>query len=100
MKIPQYSEMFNAVLQALHELGGSGSIEEINSKAIELQKYPAEIIDVLHGDGPSTEIEYRLSWARTYLKKYGLLENSSRGIWAISNAQSHINEVKSKDILV
>jgi restriction system protein len=68
MKIPQYHQMFNPVWQALHELGGSGSIEEINNKVIELQNYPADILNVLHGEGPTTEIEYRLSWARTYLK--------------------------------
>jgi restriction system protein len=31
-----------------------------------------------------TEVEYRLAWTRTYLKKYGLLENSSRGVWALT----------------
>jgi restriction system protein len=30
-----------------------------------------------------TELEYRLAWARTYLKNYGLLERSGRGAWAI-----------------
>jgi restriction system protein len=91
--------MFNSVLQALHELGGSGSIEEINNKVIELQNYPADIVDVLHGEGPTTEIEYRLAWARTYLKKYGLLENSSRGIWAISNDKNNVKEINPKDVV-
>ncbi|MDR1179671.1 MAG: restriction endonuclease [Spirochaetales bacterium] len=99
MKIPQYNEMFNSVLQALHELGGSGSIEEINNKVVELQNYAADIVDVLHGEGPATEIEYRLAWARTYLKKYGLLENSSRGIWAIANDKNDIKEINPKDVV-
>jgi restriction system protein len=99
MKIPQYNEMFNSVLQALHELGGSGSIEEINNKVIELQNYPSDIVDVLHGEGPSTEVEYRLAWARTYLKKYGLLENSSRGVWAISNDKNDVKEINPKDVV-
>ena len=99
MAIPTYNEMFNPLLHALHELGGSGSIEEINSKVIELQKYPSEIVDILHGEGPSTEIEYRLAWSRTYLKKFGLLENSSRGIWAISNDKSDIKEVNPKEVV-
>jgi restriction system protein len=99
MKIPQYNEMFNSVLQALHELGGSGSIEEINNKVIELQNYPADIVDVLHGEGPATEVEYRLAWARTYLKKYGLLENSSRGVWVISNDKNNVKEINPKDVV-
>lgn len=41
---------------------------------------------VLHGSGPQTEIAYRLAWARTYLKGMGLLENSKRGVWTLSDA--------------
>jgi len=99
MEMPQYNEMFNPLLEALHELGGSGSIEEIDNKVIELQNYPAEIVDVLHGEGPTTEIEYRLAWSRTYLKKYGLLENSSRGIWAILNDKHDVKKVNPKEVV-
>ncbi|MCD8316271.1 MAG: Mrr restriction system protein, partial [Eggerthellaceae bacterium] len=31
-----------------------------------------------------TELGYRLAWARTYLKKYGVITNTSRGVWIIS----------------
>ena len=99
MKIPLYNEMFNPLLQALRDLGGSGSNEEINNKVIEQQEYPSDVVDILHGDGPMTEIEYRLAWTRTYLKKYGLLENSSRGIWAISYEKSDIKEVNPKEVV-
>jgi restriction system protein len=40
---------------------------------------------VLHGDGPTTEIEYRLAWARTYLKGMDLLINSRRGVWSLTD---------------
>jgi restriction system protein len=36
------------------------------------------------GVGPQTEIEYRLAWARTYLKGMGLLTNSKRGVWTLT----------------
>jgi restriction system protein len=39
----------------------------------------------LHNDGPETEIGYRLAWARTYLKGMGLLTNSARGVWALTD---------------
>ena len=29
-------------------------------------------------------MEYRAAWARTYLRKAGLIENSERGIWALT----------------
>lgn len=37
------------------------------------------------GGGSQTELEYRLAWARTYLKKYGLIDNSARGVWALTS---------------
>lgn len=41
---------------------------------------------MLHNGGPETEIGYRVAWARTYLKCFGLLTNSQRGVWAITEA--------------
>ncbi|MFC2033983.1 restriction endonuclease [Chloroflexota bacterium] len=34
--------------------------------------------------GNRTKFSYRLAWARTYLKWYGLLENSSREVWSLT----------------
>jgi len=84
MKIPSFDSLMNPLLKAIHELGGSGTIEEIDSKVIENLKLPPEVVEIPHGDKSSkNEVEYRLAWTKTYLKKYGLLENSSRGIWAL-----------------
>jgi restriction system protein len=81
----KFYELMNPLLKALHELGGSGSIEEIAQKVSELSGLPEDVLNIPHNPEKSsqTEIEYRLAWARTYLKKYGLLDNSDRGIWLI-----------------
>jgi len=43
-----------------------------------------EILEVPHDEtGLQSQVDYRLAWARTYLKKYGLIENSSRGVWSL-----------------
>lgn len=39
-----------------------------------------------------TEIEYRLTWARTYLKNIGCIEQSARGVWALTDLGSAIDE--------
>src|SRR5207249_4756187 len=51
---------------------------------IERERYTEEQQAVLHGGGPQTEIEYRLAWSRTQLKGMGLLENSARGVWSVT----------------
>ena len=46
----------------------------------------------------TTEVEYRLAWARTYLKLYGLLENSARGIWALTKAAEGVEALDTKEV--
>jgi restriction system protein len=82
--VPAYHEYFLPTLRAVDELGGSGSISEIVDAVIKAEGYSEEQQAVLHKNGPNTEIEYRLAWARTYLKYFGLLSNSARGVWAIT----------------
>ena len=67
-------------------LGGSGSVEEIYDKVVELEKLPEDVLVQLHDPEKSNESEvaYRLAWVRTYLKKYGYLENSTRGVWSLT----------------
>jgi len=100
-KMPKYRELLNPLLQALHELGGSGSIEEIAQKVAELSNLPEEIFNVPHNPEKSsqTEIEYRLAWARTYLKRYGILDNSERGIWVIVPEKREVTEVDPQEIV-
>lgn len=83
--MPQHTDLMNPLLKAMSELGGSANINEIYQKVLEIIDISDEIAEVKHKKGNRTEIEYRLAWARTYLKKVGILENSSRGIWALKN---------------
>ena len=85
-KVPTFDQLMNPTIQVLHELGGSGTVEEIYAKVTQLVNLSDEQLEQLHNPerGGQTEVEYRLAWSRTYLKKYGLLENSSRGVWALT----------------
>lgn len=83
MPIPTHDNLFNPLLEALHALGGSGSVSEIEEKVAELLKLSDEDANEIHS-GNETKLGYRLAWARTYLKRYGLLENSSRGVWVLT----------------
>jgi restriction system protein len=83
--VPPYHELLWPALQAVGELGGSASIGEIVETVIKREGFTDAQQAVLHNDGPETEIGYRLAWARTYLKGMGLLTNSSRGVWALTD---------------
>ena len=100
-QVPPYDLLLNPLLQALRQLGGSGSVEEIYEKVTEIMEFPEDILNVPHNPEKSnlTEVAYRLAWARTYLKKFGILENSSRGVWAIVPDKRHIEKVNHKEVV-
>ncbi|HLB20985.1 MAG TPA: restriction endonuclease [Solirubrobacteraceae bacterium] len=81
-RVPSYRELLWPTLRAVREIGDSGRIEEIVEKVMQNESFTEEQQAVLHGDGRATELEYRLAWARTYLKGMGALNNSERGVWS------------------
>jgi restriction system protein len=84
VEVPQYNELLWPAMQALEELGGSASIGEIVETVIKREGFSEAQQAVLHNNGPETEIGYRLAWARTYLKGMGLLTNSARAVWSLT----------------
>lgn len=84
-RMPTFDEFFNPVLLALKELGGSATNAELEESVIDSMKLPAAVAEVSHGDSNQTEVGYRIAWARTYLKKFGVLQNSSRGVWSLTD---------------
>lgn len=98
MRLPRYHEFFNPVLQALHDLGGSASIPELVEQVIKVTGLAPEVVDVMHSNGRTTAVEYRLSWARSYLKKVGLIENSERGVWSLTPEGVRTPHVDPKEV--
>ena len=98
--VPTFDALMNPVIQALKSLGGSGTIEEINNEVSEIAGLSDEQLEILHNPekGGQTEVEYRLAWTRTYLKKYGVLENSSRGVWALTLKGRQLDRVNPKTV--
>lgn len=92
VSVPSYDDLLWPTLKALRELGGSAKLDEINATVIEVEAFGEEQQSVLHGDGPRTEIEYRLAWARTYLKGMGAVDNSERAVWSLTDAGRAMTE--------
>jgi restriction system protein len=54
--------------QVLHELGGSGSIQEIEDKLIERFGFTSEDLDPTFEISGAHIITHKMAWARSYLK--------------------------------
>lgn len=83
MPVPKYDELMNPLLQAMHALGGSSSVEEQEDAIAEILKLSEKDISEIHR-GSTTKLKYRLAWARNYLKRAGYLDNSARGVWTLT----------------
>lgn len=97
--VPTHDAMFLPVVQALQDLGGSGTTEEIYERVVQILNLPDSVLEISHGSTSQSEVEYRLAWSRTYLKKYGLLQNSSRGVWSLASTSINIDELDAREIL-
>jgi restriction system protein len=80
---PQVRFFYEPTLRALNELGGSGSNEEIYNRVVAITNLTNDVLDAMH-NFTMTEVEYRLAWARTYLKNYGAIENSKHRVWSLT----------------
>jgi restriction system protein len=80
-------------------LGGSGTTEEIYEKVVHILNVPDKVLEILHGSTSQSEVEYRLAWSRTYLKKYGLLQNSTRGVWSLVSTSINLDDLDPREIV-
>lgn len=93
----KYDDLFNPILKALKELGGSGSVSEIEEEIIQILNLSEDAINEIHRES-TTKLAYRLAWARNYLKRYGLIENSSRGVWALTDKGKKTEKVDQEKV--
>lgn len=90
MEMPRQVDLMWPMLRALEELGGSASIGELDDQVSTDMGLGEAVLDVVHGDGPQSEFGYRCGWARTRLRRIGAVENSGRGVWAITESGRRI----------
>ncbi len=88
-KVPHRNELMVPTVEAIKALGGSGTVAEIAEKVISLLGLPDELVVQPHitkrgNQEHRTQLEYELAWVRTILKQLGILENSIRGVWALT----------------
>ena len=79
MEIPKFDKLFNPLLEALRNLGGSGSNAELVDEAARIVGLTDAELDESTSQG-QPRFAYRLAWARSYLKRFGLITNSERGV--------------------
>ncbi|TPG58181.1 restriction endonuclease [Roseomonas nepalensis] len=82
--LPKYDDLFKTTLEVLIKLGGSGSIEELDEALIAAIGASQEQLDVTYPKSGAPVLTDRMSWARSFLKLAGFVENPKRGVWVLT----------------
>lgn len=94
-EVPTYYDLIWPMLTAALRLGGSAGKDELDGEVIEHESFTDAQQQVLKGDGPQTLLLDRMSWARSYLKGMGLMDNPRRAVWSVTERGQAVEE---KDI--
>ena len=96
-QIPSEESMKNWTLLAVHRLGGSGHNLEIEEQVRRMLRLPEEVADQLYPDGRRPVLDHRVAFARSHLKRDGLLDNPKRSVWVLTKSgASRANEIVSQ----
>jgi restriction system protein len=79
----QFVRYFGPLLDALRELGGSGTPDEVVGRIALDLRIPDDVQNELL---PSGEERFRnqVRWARMHLVREGLIDSSERGVWSLT----------------
>lgn len=80
----KFVRYFEAVLEALRELGSSARANEVIDWISRNRDVPADEIERVNKSG-QTVFENRVHWARFYLAKGGYIDSTVRGLWVLTD---------------
>ena len=83
-KFPSHYELRQAILSMLHDCPSGMSVEQIDKKLVDVLAKPDILATQIHA-GKRTEISYRSAWARSQLKRRGLIQKDDFGFFTITN---------------
>lgn len=79
-----FLQWFAPLIQALKDLGGSGTPKEAKSKIAENEKLSDAILTETRGKSGTNKFDNEVAWARNYLAYAGIIDRSRRGIWSLT----------------
>ena len=100
-KRTEFVKWMGPILDALRDLGGSGTPKEVTEKIIVDQNISEKRLSEKISSGAS-RFQNQVYWGRQYLVWEGLLESTKKGIWKLSEKgyATHLSEDDSQKIFL
>ena len=95
LAVPTVDRLLNPTLSVMHSLGGSATYEEINDGIADLLELSDDQLCTLHNPeiNMRTEFSYRSTFARSCLRKYGLLTYTAGKVWELTEKGAGVRRV-------
>lgn len=77
---------FKPLIQALRDLGGSGTPAEARAKIVENEQLSDEEVNAIRGKNSVNKFENEVAFARSYLVNAGYIDKSIYGVWTLTEA--------------
>ena len=97
--VPPLRDLIGATFAALKRLGGERSVQQLRDRVIDDLQLGADILSIAHGNKGTSELEYRLAWARTYLRNHGLVTKVRYSAWALTRAGEEVEAVDPREVM-
>jgi restriction system protein len=95
----QFLRYFGPLLDALRELGGSGTPTEVVERIATDLKLPDKLQDELLPSG-GLRYPHQVAWARFYLAREGFIDSSRNGVWSLTaeGEKAHVAAAQARAI--
>lgn len=94
LKLPTKPVLEKAIIHVLTTEKKEITTAEVNRKVADYLQIPEELLQLEGSQGTGTEFSYRMCWVRSSLKKEGMIENPTRGVWKIKGANISESEIQ------
>ena len=80
-----FLKWFSPLISALKTLGGAATPEEVRNQIIDDLSLSEEVVSETRGKLGTKKFNNDVAWARAYLVAEGLIDNSQRGLWSLTD---------------
>lgn len=96
--VPAFDAFMGPIIERLKAHGRSMTNEEMTDDVARHMGLSEEVRSVPHGATGQTEVGYRMSWARSYLRSVEALESKGHGVWSLTPKGAAMTEAEIAEV--
>lgn len=96
--LKNYNDLFEPIINSLKKLGGSASNQELIEEVSTALNLTDDDLSFIAEGQTQPQFSLTMGWAKSFLKRAGYIDNTSRGIWSLTKLGNDIKQINKKEI--